>query len=321
MEVTDRIAASYRRFATTEAAGRSAVYADIALRVSRDGEVLALLAGLPPPKRQPNLLLGAVQYLHGPLDGWDAFRSVLASRTEDVMRVVLARRTQTNIPARCATLLPALAALPQPLALLEVGASAGLCLYPDRYAYDYGGHRIAPAPGGAAAPVLRCSADAATPLPDGPVEVVWRAGLDLDPLDVTDADDVAWLDALVWPGEEHLRAQLHAAAAIARADPPLLTVGDLRTDLVRLVESAPAAATLVVMHTAVLAYVADAADRERFAETVLSSRATWIANEVPARIPGVRTAVPDGAFLLCRDGRPLAVTDPHGSSIRWLGEG
>ena len=50
-------------------------------------------------------------------------------------------------------LLPVLAALPQPLALLEVGASAGLCLYPDRYAYRYGDHLLGPGE-----PVLDCAA-------------------------------------------------------------------------------------------------------------------------------------------------------------------
>ena len=50
---------------------------------------------------------------------------------------VLARATQTNEAGRCAVLLPFLAELPQPLALLEVGASAGLCLLPDRYSYRY----------------------------------------------------------------------------------------------------------------------------------------------------------------------------------------
>jgi hypothetical protein len=37
-------------------------------------------------------------------------------------------------------LLPALALLPQPLAIIEVGASAGLTLLADKYSYDYDGH-------------------------------------------------------------------------------------------------------------------------------------------------------------------------------------
>jgi hypothetical protein len=54
---------------------------------------------------------------------------------KDALRaVMLARSTQTNEPGRCAALLPVLTRLPEPLALLEVGASAGLCLLPDFYA-------------------------------------------------------------------------------------------------------------------------------------------------------------------------------------------
>jgi hypothetical protein len=67
--------------------------------------------------------------------GYDAFRAAALDRRAEVATTMLARRTQTNEPARCATLLPALASLRQPLAVLEVGASAGLCLLPDRYGY------------------------------------------------------------------------------------------------------------------------------------------------------------------------------------------
>ena len=51
------------------------------------------------------------------------------------------RRTQTNEVARCGCLLPAFAAVAdgRPLALIEIGASAGLNLRWDHYAYDYGG--------------------------------------------------------------------------------------------------------------------------------------------------------------------------------------
>lgn len=311
---TSEIDAIYRRFARVEAAGRSPVYEEITNRISREPRTLAFLAALPPVKRQPNLLLAAVQYLHGPLTGWDAFASTLIDRKADVVEVIRTRTTQTNIPARCATLLPALAQLPQPLALVEVGASAGLCLYPDRYGYDYG---RAVLPG---APTFRCTANSAIPLPDRTVDVVRRAGLDIKPLDVTDPDDRAWLAALIWPGEEHLREQLQVTAGIVAADPPHLVRGDLRTDLPALIADAPRGATLVVFHTAVLAYVDDPADRRRFAHTVRDCGAVWLANEDPRRIPGlaVDDAHPEGMFLLCRDGRPLARTDPHGSRIDWL---
>jgi hypothetical protein len=312
-EPTSAIAAMYHRFAAVEAAGRSPVYAEITDRISRDACTLAFLAALPPPKRQPNLLLAAVQYLRGPLTGWAAFADALAE-PDEIAHVIRTRSTQTNIPARCATLLPALAQLPQPLALVEVGASAGLCLYPDRYGYDYGAVVL---PG---VPTFRCTANPATPLPDKKVDIVWRAGLDLNPLDATDPDDRAWLDALVWPGEEHLRDQLHAAVEVAAADPPHLVRGDLLTDLPTLIADAPRDATLVVCHTAVLMYVDDPADRRRFAENVRASGAVWLANEHPDRIAGLEPVHdhPDGMFLLCRDGHPLARTDPHGSRIDWL---
>jgi len=72
--------------------------------------------------------------------------------------------------------------------------------------------------------------------------VVWRAGLDLHPLDVTDPADLAWLDALIWPEHSRRRARLKAAAAIAAADPPLLMRGDLLDDLPALAAQAPAGA-------------------------------------------------------------------------------
>jgi hypothetical protein len=64
----------------------------------------------------------------------------MTNQWKDLRPVMFERSTQTNEPARCAALLPllVLARLPQPLALLEVGATAGLCLLPDFYAYDYG---------------------------------------------------------------------------------------------------------------------------------------------------------------------------------------
>lgn len=85
-----------------------------------------------------------------------------------------------------------------PVQQIEVGASAGLLLRFDRYGYNLGGHRFGD--------------------PDSPVQIAaeWRGavavpdldalpplanttGVDLRPLDARDADDLRWLEALVWP--------------------------------------------------------------------------------------------------------------------------
>jgi hypothetical protein len=277
---------------------------------------------MPEAKWQPNVLLGVVRYLYGTPDTGREFVALVEGHTEEIADEMAIRSTQTNEPARCATLLPVLARLPQPLALIEVGAAAGLCLLPDYYAYDYGGHVVAPSARTVVEPpTFSCRVGPGTPVPDRNVEVVWRAGLDLRPVDLGDEDQVRWLEALVWPGEEYRLHGLRAACEVARANPPRVVQGDLRTDLLSLTSEAPRGATLVVFHTAVLAYVLDAAEREAFARTVPQTGAVWLANEHPEKIPGMMGLAgehPDSAALiLCVDGRPTAWTDGHGTWVDW----
>jgi hypothetical protein len=57
-------------------------------------------------------------------------------------------------------------------------------------------------------------------------EVVARVGVDLDPIDVTDADDARWLRACLWPDQPKRAARLEAEMALAATAPPLLLQGD-----------------------------------------------------------------------------------------------
>jgi hypothetical protein len=322
--LTERVSRAYHRFAEQEALGRSALYETLARGAAADPAILDFLLSLPTEKRQPNLLFAAVRHLCGIAPTWPAFRASLLANDEAIRTCMLENATQTNEPARCATLLPVLAQLPQPLALIEVGASAGLCLLPDFYAYDYGDRQIAPTAGSPAAPVFRCVANAATPRPTATPQVVWRAGLDLNPLDVADPAQAAWLETLVWPEQtsrlEHLRAAMQIAADVR----PRLRKGSLiGDDLELLCQDAPNNATLVVFHTAVLAYIADPAARQEFAVRVKSLCPYWIANESPRVFPDIAARTgpgPAGRFLLSVNGSPVAWTDPHGAAIDWIAD-
>ncbi len=191
-----------------------------------------------------------------------ALREALLADGSDgpIRATVLERSTQTNEVGRLATLAPAFAIVAAqhddaPLSLLEVGASAGLCLYPDRYTYRWrteGGDVVV-----GAGPGLACDVTGPAPLPQRVPRVAARRGIDLNPLDVTSPDDVAWLETLVWPEHDDRRARLRAALEVARADPPHVVAGDLLTELPRLVEEAAADGPVVVLHSAVIPYLDD----------------------------------------------------------------
>jgi hypothetical protein len=324
-EQAAKIASRYTRFAADEVHGRSPLYETLALGVASEPSVIDFLSTLPPERQQPNLLLAAVRHLFGTPPDWATFREAVLARPDAVRAVMLTHTTQTNEPARCATLLPVLASLPQPLALIEVGASAGLCLLPDLYGYDYGRTSIRPDIPATDYPLFPCSANATTPLPDAMPRVVWRAGLDLNPLDVSDPSQAAWLENLVWPEQTERLHRLRAAMKIAAVAKPRITQGDLLGDeLATLCGEAPKDATLVIFHTAVLAYITSRADREAFTERAMSLCQFWIANETPRAFPDIarRTGASrrSGDFLLSVNGSPVAWTDPHGGAIEWIAE-
>lgn len=323
----------YRSMAERQLRDVSPTYERLCLGVADDAELITRLDTLPPPKRQPNLLLGTVRFLSGPVDSYEAFRAFVLERWAEVSAIILARRTQTNEARRCTAYLPVLAALPQPLALLEVGASAGLCLLPDRYAYGYDALPVV----GASDLVLTCTTTGPVPFPDEVPAVVWRRGLDLAPLDVRSDEDVRWLRCFIWPEETGRFAILDRAVAIARAAPPAVAAGDLTTDLAAVAADAPADATLVVYHSAVLAYLTDeqrAAFGREIADLAVARPTVWLSNEGPGVV--VDIPVPDGPvppppatpwwaggapFVLAHDGRPLATTGSHGDWLHWTEAG
>ncbi len=137
------------------------------------------------------------------------------------------------------------------------------------------------------------------------------------PVTPSDPDQIAWLEALVWPEQMDRLANLRAAIRIAGENKPRVVKGDLRTDLAGLIAEAPKGATLVVFHTAVLAYIRSQAERDEFARSVKSRCDFWISNKSPRIFPEIAARVgnqgPKGRFLMSVNGVPVGWTDPHGA--------
>lgn len=320
----------YRHFAAVEAAGVSPLYAEWAQGVAGDDGVVELLMQLPAAKRQPNLVFAAARVHGAPLRGWADARAHISQHWEAISHTIVQRRTQTNEAGRIAVLNSAFSRIAEdtdaPLALIEVGASAGLGLYPDAWPINYTrdddeDFRLEPQGPLAAEVELSCRLEGVEP-PARLPRVGWRAGIDLNPLDVTEPADRAWLEALVWPGMEYRLQRLAAGAKLVQQDPPQLCAGDLNEKLDEVLNRVPAGMVPVVFHSAVLVYLPPE-ERARFVERVQRTGVRWVSNEGLQVFPDIAAKVPGEdpeaeGFILALDGEPLARTGPHGQYLRAL---
>ena len=292
--------------------------------VADDPELLVLLDELPRERRQPSLVFAVAAWCGAPAVAYPEWRDFVVANWGAIAAAAGSRRTQTNEIGRCIPLLAGLSAFGGPIALVELGAAAGLCLALDRYEYRFDDQPLI----GVGSPMLTTttSGDGATPtrMP----EIVWRAGVDLAPLDVRDADDVRWLEALLPPDRPTRIARLRAAIAAVRADPPRVVAGDALATLPALAAEARAAAphaTLVVASLGTAVYLPPA-DRAALPDAVAALGAHLVAFETAAALPGIpervaRMHAPEPTpFVLSVDGAPLAYASAHGDRLSWLSD-
>jgi hypothetical protein len=222
------------------------------------------------------------------------------------------RPPQTNEVGRSAPLAAAARVVAAetglPLALYELGASAGLNLVFDRIAGE----------GGLLAPDWR-----GPPPPDVPLRIVARRGVDLTPLSpVTDA---LRLRACLWPDQPARRARLEAALAIARDDPPRVEAGDAGEWLAaQLARPAPEGVVRVVFHSIAAQYFPPET-RARVARALAGAGAVATPRAPLAHIAMEADGTPGSAALTLQlwpgdEGpRLIARTGFHGERIDWRG--
>ncbi len=345
MSADPELREAFERFARVEAPDLdSPMYAELAAGVARDDELLALAAHRQRGQPAPNMLFGAVQYLllqgvehplavHYPIlsgpepppgPAFPPFRAFCLEHREAVGGLIATRRTQTQVVRRCTCLLPALGLVHRdagaPLALIDIGASAGLNLNFDRYAYRYrrAGNEVLR--WGTDAARVELEADlrgpATMPAPSPQIPVASRDGIDLNPIDLADPDELLWLRALIWPEHVERHAQLVDAAAELQDSPIRLHRGDASRDLPHLLDRVPAEAALVVYSTIAL-YQVPREGRRRIREALEArsrERPVWQVALEGVHPPSLTlTRYRSGS----RETELLARASPHGWWIEW----
>lgn len=322
--MTDAVSERYARFAE-EAEERSPLYADWARGIAADPDMQQLLVRIPAPHRQPPVVF-AVTRMHGaPLAPYPEWAGFVRAHADAIIADCAHRFLQTNEPLRLAALLPALSEVTGPLALLELGAAAGLCLYPDRYSYRYRAADGAPLrsldpEGGPSAVILESTVHGPLP-PLRMPRVVWRAGIDLAPLDARSAEDREWLRTLVWPGERARAERIVAALDIVASEPPLLVAGDAIERLPALAAAAPKEATLVISTPGVFAFLRRE-ERRALREFLRSLDARWLTIDAPGLHDSWTPPVDPSAWpgsVVALDGAVKAAVDPLGRWWEWRG--
>ncbi len=271
------------------------------------------LAGFYPPNPTPD-----------PATLADAALAVIAEHDE-FLHDWLDSPPQTNEVMRSAVLMPGMlatsAATGLPLALRELGASGGLNLRLDHYAYRLGGFAIDVAD----APVTLEPRWDGPPPPTATVRIANRRGVDIQPLDVRDAATRERLLAFVWPDQLERVARLSAALDAAMADPPPLDRGDA-AEWAEVHANPTDGVATVVFHSIAHQYFPQstkdrlAAHMERAgAVATRDAPLAWLRFELDDAVvlgppPTLRLRLwPDG------EDRLLAHVHPHGASVRWVG--
>ena len=278
------------------------------------GDDLALAAAYPRPER--------------PADSALAWREARRALAEHRRRIVgfMSHEPQTNEVRRAICLvggfLTVAAETGLPLRTFELGASAGLNLFWDRFHYDFVGGA---AWGDPASPVQLDSDWQGSPPPtDAAVRVIERAACDRRPVRLDDPAQRRRLLAYLWPDQFERIARIRAAIDLAAASGVTVEEADAPVWAALHAAPQPGAAT-VLYHSVFWQYVPAqgqaalrAAVESHAAAATPGAPFAWLRMEPPPdNMAGMEvrlTLWPGG------EDRLLAHVHPHGATVRWVAD-
>lgn len=269
----NQISKRFFRFAEDECKGSSELYEFLSLKIVEDEEILQLSSYAQKSQPVPNLLFGAVHYLllqgkehelrefypsivHHPKNleaAFSPFKDFCLKNNEQIKEILQAKLVQTNEVRRSAYLYPAFCYIyekvKKPIALIEIGTSAGLQLFWDKYRYSYQTKEVYGDPHSTVHITSEVKAEELPMLLKKAPPVSTRIGLDLHVIDVNDEEDYLWLKALIWPEHQQRRKLFRDAAHYVKESSPKLVEGDGISLLPEIVDKIESDSVICIFHT------------------------------------------------------------------------
>jgi hypothetical protein len=269
----DTLSQRFENFSKLECSGSSELYEFLSFKIANDNDLLQLSTYAREGQPAPNLLFGAVHYLlltgtqhelkdffpnlseqpKKVADSYEAFKHFCLKHRDEIISLLQTKLVQTNEVRRCGYLYPCFSYLyvrtEKPLALIEIGTSAGLQLFWDKYRYSYNTGKVY---GNFDSNVLITSeykGEQVPPISPGSPPVSHRFGLDLNLNDVTDPEDKQWLEALIWPEHHERRELFNKAASCVNKKDAVFIEGDGVSMLPDIIKQIPDSSMICVFHT------------------------------------------------------------------------
>jgi len=241
----------FKNFAVLECKGSSQLYEYLSLKIAEDKDILELASHSKEGQPVPNLLFGAVHYLllkgkthslkefypsivdeprNDVDESYKYFKDFCEQNKNEIITILKTKLVQTNEVRRCSYLFPTFCyifdTIKKPLALIEIGTSAGLQLLWDKYSYSYETNEIYGDRNSEVHITSEIKGENSPFLQGSIPPVASRIGIDLNTIDLTNDEEYLWLKALIWTNHNQRRELFQKASGYVKDNPLTLIEGD-----------------------------------------------------------------------------------------------
>src|SRR5215203_837549 len=246
---------------------------------------------------------------------------------EGIVNIIQQRIVQTNVLTRCNYLLPAfsniLSLTKKPATIIDIGTSAGLALNFDNYEYYYNNEKVY----GDSGVKLHCIIKGdKSPIVKPFNNPLRKIGIDQHLIDLADADDLTWLQALIWPDQTERFSMLKEALNAPGLPEITMIEGSTIADYKKVIESVDPSNTLILFATHVLYQFTDKLLNEfyDFLDAEGQNRDFYFLSADATKTIQSKYGINNTAVVLTtyqnkqKKVQLIAETNGHGNWVKWI---